>query len=151
MRSHVIDMGRKALARRRQELGPEICGDLQRMIVLRVIDNKWMTHLDDMEDLRKGIGLRAYGQRDPLVEYKLVGYEVFQQNVVEELKEDVVRYMFRVQVVKEPRAAAPVVRKPQPGVVTPAGQAGAEKTLGRNDPCPCGSGKKYKRCCGRDS
>ena len=151
LRNHVIDMGRKALARRRQELGPEICGDLQRMIVLRVIDNKWMTHLDDMEDLRKGIGLRAYGQRDPLVEYKLVGYEVFQQNVVEELKEDVVRYMFRVQVVKEPRAAAPVVRKPQPGVVTPAGQAGAEKTLGRNDPCPCGSGKKYKRCCGRDS
>ena len=151
LRSQVVDMGRKALARRRQELGPEICRDLQRMIVLRVIDNKWMTHLDDMEDLRKGIGLRAYGQRDPLVEYKLVGYEVFQQNVVEELKEDVVRYMFRVQVVREPRPAATVTHKPQPGVVTPSGQPGADKSVGRNDPCPCGSGKKYKRCHGRDA
>ena len=151
LRNHIVDMGRKALARRRQELGPGICRDLQRMIVLRVIDNKWMTHLDDMEDLRKGIGLRAYGQRDPLVEYKLVGYEVFQQNVVEELKEDVIRYMFRVQVITEPRSQATVVHKPQPGTVTASGPSISEKSVGRNDPCPCGSGKKYKRCCGRDA
>jgi preprotein translocase subunit SecA len=137
---------RAAYAEREKELGAELLRQVERSVVLSVIDNKWREHLSDMDYLRAGIGLRAMGQRDPLVEYQKEGYEMFSE-LVEAAKRDTVRYLFRVQLAQaQPPAAqrakpvAPV--QPQPGSV------GAADKVGRNDPCPCGSGKKYKRCHG---
>ncbi|MBS4055040.1 MAG: preprotein translocase subunit SecA [Thermaerobacter sp.] len=149
LRDEINELCLAALARRQSEVGAELFNDLKRVVLLRMVDTKWMSHLDNMEELRQGIGLRAYGQKDPLVEYKLESYEMFQQ-MIAEIKQDVVRYVFRVQVVGEPQAAPVVKVRP---TASPAPQAAPRdsKLLGRNDPCPCGSGKKYKKCCGRES
>ena len=144
------ELSRAALAERARTVGGDIWHDLKRVIILRMVDTKWTNHLDNMDELRQGIGLRAYGQKDPLVEYKLEAFDMFTQ-MVEEIKADVVRYLFRVQVVTEPRVAP--AGRPQP-VPPPrsSGKATANPTtIGRNDPCPCKSGKKYKKCCGRDA
>lgn len=133
---------------REQELGEENIRHIEKVILLRIVDDKWMDHLDAMDQLRQGIGLRAYGQKDPLVEYKFEGYEMF-QNMIAGVQEDVVRYIFRVSIVEEPvqqhqnvvenRYAEDVQNQP----------VKVENRIGRNDPCPCGSGKKYKKCCGQ--
>jgi len=143
------NIGQQALVEREQELGTEIFRDLERVIVLRMVDSKWMSHLDDMEELRQGIGLRAYGQRDPLVEYKLEAYDMF-QHMIEEIKQDVIRYLFKVQVVTQPtaRSTATIRATSAPQPVTGDVET---KSVGRNDPCPCGSGKKFKKCCGKDA
>ncbi len=134
---------------REEELGSETMRDLERFILLRVVDTKWMDHLDAMDQLRQGIGLRAYGQKDPLVEYKFEAYHMFQE-MIRSIQEDVVRYLYRVRLVpaKEERRVHRVVESRGEGDVrrTPVR---AERRVGRNDPCPCGSGKKYKRCCGK--
>jgi len=148
LKEEILNLAEQALEKRNQEVGPEIMRDLKRVILLRMVDSKWMAHLDNMDELRQGIGLRAYGQKDPLVEYKLEAYEMFQQ-MIAEIKHDVVKYMFTVQVVAEPRIA-PAARVQQTTAPQPAGQPAMSKEIGRNDPCPCGSGKKYKKCCGRD-
>ncbi|MFZ5590908.1 MAG: preprotein translocase subunit SecA [Bacillota bacterium] len=140
-----------AYRRREQELGSEQMRELERLVLLKVVDEKWMDHLDAMDQLREGIGLRAYGQKDPLVEYKIEAYEMF-NNMIASLQEDTVRYLFRVQVVQ----AAPPPRQrhmvenryAEEGERRPVRR---EQKVGRNDPCPCGSGKKYKKCCGRDA
>ena len=121
---------------------------LERLVLLRVIDSKWMDHLRDMDEVRTGIGLRAYGQRDPLLEYKFEAFELFQA-MVNSIREDSLRFLMRVRLVRQEE----VQRQRQ--MVTnrePDGQRQphrAANKVGRNDPCPCGSGKKYKRCCGR--
>jgi preprotein translocase subunit SecA len=139
----------QAYRQRQAELGAETMQQLMRFLILRVVDSKWMAHLDAMDELRDGIGLRAYAQKDPLVEYQLESYEMFEQ-MSEEIKHDVVRYLFHVQVREAPRAQA-VARPTQATAPQPAGQpAKTKQTVGRNDPCPCGSGKKYKKCCGRN-
>ncbi|MBT9158442.1 MAG: Protein translocase subunit SecA [Firmicutes bacterium] len=153
LKEEINDLCLAALSARQAEVGEELFADLKRVVILRMVDTKWMNHLDNMEELRQGIGLRAYGQRDPLVEYKLESYDMFQQ-MIAEVKQDVVRYVFRVQVVSDPEAA-PVARPRPVAPITPprlpqSSQAQSGKVLGRNDPCPCGSGKKYKKCCGRD-
>jgi len=104
-----------------------------------------MGHLDAMDQLRNGIGLRAYGQRDPLVEYKFEAYNMFNQ-MVEEIQEDIVRHMYHVVIMERPEERKDLVtnRSEESGPK----QAQANK-IGRNDPCPCGSGKKYKKCCGK--
>ena len=133
---------------REEELGTEMMRDLERFILLRVVDNKWMDHLDAMDQLRTGIGLRAYGQRDPLVEYKFEAYNMFQE-MIEGIQEDVVRYLYKVRVVpreQEQRVKHVAENYGDNGERTPV-KVG--KKIGRNAPCPCGSGKKYKRCCGR--
>ena len=125
--------------------------ELERVVTLRVVDEYWMDHLDAMTDLRQGIGLRAYGQNDPVVEYKREGYEMF-ENMIDSIREEIVRRMFLVQV--KPQAE---IKREKVAKVTSEGGAG-DKTVkrqpqvrkakvGRNDPCPCGSGKKYKNCC----
>jgi preprotein translocase subunit SecA len=146
LREHLIELGGQALTRRERELGSDLMRDLERHIVLRMVDEKWMDHLEAMEDLRRGIGLRAYGQRDPLIEYKTEGYEMFQRNVIEELKQDVVRYLFRAQVVTQPGTTVRSTPAPQVSAAGPV-----SKAAGRNDPCPCGSGKKFKKCCGKEA
>ena len=133
---------------REEELGTEMMRDLERFILLRVVDNKWMDHLDAMDQLRTGIGLRAYGQKDPLVEYKFEAYNMFQE-MIEGIQEDVVRYLYKVRVVpqeQEQRVKHVAENYGDNGERTPV-RVG--KKIGRNDPCPCGSGRKYKRCCGR--
>ena len=136
--------------------GPEIMRELENLVMLKVVDSHWMEHLDAMDALREGIGLRAYGQRDPLVEYKFEAYDMFEA-MKEAIVDDVVRYMYRVNVVTQPAVEDHLSHASvnNPNVDGTDEQAKepvrAEHAVGRNDPCPCGSGKKYKNCCGKNS
>lgn len=130
-----------------KSLGSEQMRELERVIMLRVVDDKWMDHLDAMDQLRQGIGLRAYGQKDPLVEYKMEGYQMF-QNMVNSIREDVVRYVFRLTVVEQPEERHQNVVENR-YEDAPKAPVQVSEGPGRNDPCPCGSGKKYKKCCGQ--
>ncbi|NLN87389.1 MAG: preprotein translocase subunit SecA [Syntrophomonadaceae bacterium] len=132
---------------REQELGSELMREIEKAIMLRIIDNKWMDHIDAMDQLRNGINLRAYAQRDPLVEYKFEAYEAF-QDMVYAIKEDVVRYVLRVKVAARPEEKRMVTNQ---GESTRKNPVQVEKKIGRNEPCPCGSGRKYKKCCGRNA
>lgn len=141
---------------REQEIGSETLRTLEKLVMLRVVDDKWMEHLDAMDMLREGIGLRAYGQRDPLVEYKVEAYDMFQA-MIESIQDDVVRYMYRVNVVSKPTVSdhlqnAQAVKADDSDEETSVKRKPIVKKdeIGRNEPCPCGSGKKYKQCCGRN-
>ena len=129
---------------------PEQIRELERVVLLKVIDRKWMDHIDDMDQLRQGIGLQAYGQRDPKVEYKMIGYEMFDE-MTRSIEEDTVRTILHVKleqkVEREQVAKVTGTNKDDTGVRAP--KTRAEKKVYPNDPCPCGSGKKYKQCCGR--
>ena len=129
---------------------PEMMRELERVILLKVIDRKWMDHIDDMEQLRQGIGLQAYGQRDPLVEYKLNGYEMFDE-MTDNIRQDAVRLLLRVKieqkVEREQVAKVTGTNKDDSGPRAPKKRE--NNKVYPNDPCPCGSGKKYKQCCGR--
>lgn len=127
----------------------EMMREVERVILLKVIDKKWMAHIDDMEQLKQGIGLMAYGQKDPVVEYRLSGYDMFDE-LTENIKEETVRLMFRVKleqnVEREQVAKVTGTNKDDSGPRTPKQRTAAK--IYPNDPCPCGSGKKYKQCCG---
>ncbi|MBU1038086.1 MAG: preprotein translocase subunit SecA [Candidatus Omnitrophica bacterium] len=160
-----------------KELGPEMARHLEKMILLQVVDSKWKDHLYAMDSLREGIGLRAYGQRDPLIEYQHEGYNMF-MDMIGRIKEEAIEYLFKIKAVKETKKEPSVFdfskqqlmheEKTQfEGVSAEgrskeaanyAGQLPEQHTapfkrqgdkVGRNDPCPCGSGKKYKKCCGK--
>ncbi len=163
---------------REEELGEESMRQLEKLVLLRTVDSKWMDHLDAMDELRQGIGLRAYGQKDPLMEYKYEGYDAF-QNMVAAIREEAVRLIQRVQIKEKPerRNVARVEGtsghgEAQHGVSAAGGGAVSEgegskaqarsdqpskpvtvvrkeRKVGRNEPCPCGSGSKYKKCCGK--
>ena len=128
---------------------PEQLRELERVVLLKVIDNKWMDHIDDMDQLRQGIGLQAYGQKDPVVEYKMSAYEMFNA-MTQAIQEDTVRLLYHVRVEQK-------IEREQVAQVTGTNKDdSAHKPMQRkeqkvypNDPCPCGSGKKYKQCCGR--
>ena len=129
---------------------PEHLREIERVILLKVIDAKWMDHIDDMDQLRQGIGLQAYGQRDPLVEYKMMGYDMFGE-MTAAIAKDTVRLLFNVRieqkVEREQVAKVTGTNKDESAAHTPMKRE--EKKVYPNDPCPCGSGKKYKQCCGR--
>jgi preprotein translocase subunit SecA len=129
---------------------PETIREIERVILLKVIDRKWMDHIDDMDQLRQGIGLQAYGQRDPLVEYKLSGYEMFDE-MTKNIKEDTVRLLFHVHIQEkvEREQVAKVTGTNKDDSVAKAPVKKMEAKVYPNDPCPCGSGKKYKNCHGR--
>ena len=145
-------------AAREAEFSPSIMRELEKVVMLRVVDNKWMEHLDHMDMLRQGINLRAYGQRNPLVEYKIEGYNMFEE-MIHQIQTDIAKLMYRVSVVTEER------RQVEDRLATAQASHGSEvekaeakpvkkapvrsEHIGRNDPCPCGSGKKYKNCCGK--
>ena len=145
-------------ASREEEISPEIMRELENLVMLKVVDNHWMEHLDAMDMLREGVGLRAYGQKDPLVEYKFEAFDMFEA-MIEAIEDDVVKYMYRVNVISQPSMTMddplenatmnnPTVDTPEEEAVKqPVVNKGPE--VGRNDPCPCGSGKKYKNCCGK--
>ncbi|MGN0557618.1 MAG: SEC-C metal-binding domain-containing protein, partial [Acutalibacteraceae bacterium] len=146
-----------ALARyeeREADIGSDLMREVERMILLRSVDTHWMEHIDAMEELRNGIRLRAYGQHDPVVEYRNEGYDMFSE-MNESIREETAKRILNVHVQREED-----VKREQVAKVT--GESGGDdgtvkkqpvkvgKKVGRNDPCPCGSGKKYKKCCGRD-
>ena len=172
------DLGRDALIedlkklvhdgyeRKEQELGSELMRFLEKTFMLQVIDHHWKDHLLGMDHLRDGIGLRGYGQKDPLIEYKKEGYDLF-AGMMQRIKSDALERLFRVQAVRQeappeqqqaapPPPPPPVIARPQPTLTLNRGEAAeapktverADDKVGRNDPCPCGSGKKYKKCHG---
>ena len=124
--------------------------ELERVILLKVIDHKWMDHIDDMDQLRQGIGLQAYGQRDPLVEYKMSGFDMFDE-MTAAIQEDTVKLLFHVKVEQkvEREEVAKVTGTNKDDTAKAAPKKRATEKVYPNDPCPCGSGKKYKQCCGR--
>ncbi len=132
--------------------GEERMRELERVVMLRVIDQKWMDHIDDMDQMRQGIGLHAYAQRDPLMEYKFTAYDMFEE-MSQHIQEDTLKILYRVRIqteVKREEVAKPMFTNKDDSAVKQPKKRTAEK-VGRNDPCPCGSGKKYKQCCGRNA
>ena len=140
-------------ARKEAELGEPLMRELERVMMLRVVDEYWMDNIDAMQELRQGIGLRAYGQNDPVVAYKKEGYEMF-ESMIAAIQAETIRRIFLARV----QVGATTVKRERVAKVTgeSAGSDGTVKKqpvkkgqkVGRNDPCPCGSGKKYKKCCG---
>ena len=136
---------------RAKELGPAM-QELERVALLRNVDIHWMNHIDAMDELKRGISLRSYAQRDPVVDYRLEGFEMFDE-MISTIRADTVRMILTVRIKKEEGPKREQVAKP---TISSHGEDGAAaaKTpvrknakVGRNDPCPCGSGKKYKNCC----
>ncbi len=135
------------------EYGSEMMRELERVITLRVVDTKWMAHIDDMDQMRQGIMLRALAQRDPLIEYQFVSYDMFEE-LSNNIQNDIVKTLFHIQIVT-PEKSLEREQVAQPTSTNMDESTGGttkvrkEPKIGRNDPCPCGSGKKYKQCCGR--
>ena len=145
-------------AKREEDLGESITRELERVVLLKEVDTKWMDHIDAMDELKKGISLRSYGQKDPVVEYRIEGFDMFDE-MIASIREETVKILllapFRKPNSAQPQEAPKREQVAQPtatssdGTVTPATIKRQGKKVGRNDPCPCGSGKKYKNCCGR--
>ena len=126
--------------------GEKIIRELERVVMLKVVDTKWMAHIDDMQELKRGISLRSYGQKNPVVEYRYEGFDMFDA-MVESIREDTVRMLLTIQVQGVAPQREQVAKPDAPNAGSPEVKA-ASKKVGPNDPCPCGSGKKYKKCCG---
>lgn len=154
MKKQLIDRGHKRYEERETELGEELMRELERMVLLQVVNTKWMDHIDAMDELRRGIGLRSYGQKDPVIAYRDEGYEMFDE-MTRSIREDTVKHMLTLRV----RGEEDTQRQASPQeAVASGGSDGSEagrtyrrtaRKVGRNEPCPCGSGKKYKKCCGQ--
>ena len=145
-------------AKREAELGENITRELERVVLLKEVDTKWMDHIDAMDELKKGISLRSYGQKDPVVEYRIEGFDMFDEmnaSIREETAKILLLAPFRKPGAEPPKEApkreqvAKPISTSSDGTVAPATVKRQGKKIGRNDPCPCGSGKKYKNCCGR--
>jgi preprotein translocase subunit SecA len=134
-----------AFNEKKEELTEEMSSEVIKFILLRTIDYWWREHLYDMDYLKEGINLRAYGQKDPLVEYKIEGYKLF-QHTLQMIKEQSLMYFYNIKVVEDDS-----VRRDHSDVKPAAQPSGSRVKVGRNDPCPCGSGLKYKKCCGKNS
>ena len=150
------DQAHKVYKQKEEAVGPSIMRELERVILLRNVDSKWMEHIDAMTELRNGIGLRAYGQHDPVIEYKREGFDMFDA-MVDSIREDTVRMIFLAQVRRQEEPKREQVAHETSAIGADDGSETkqeprhVEKKVGRNDPCPCGSGLKYKKCCGKDS
>ncbi|MBP1764532.1 MAG: secA [Firmicutes bacterium] len=144
------DAAVEAYDAREAMFGPDNMRELEKVVMLKVVDSKWMDHLDAMDMLRQGIGLRAYGQKNPLIEYKLEAFDMFQA-MIENIQDEVVKYIYRVNIITQPQAEDRLSQAhASHGEEETAKQPLVNKDhIGRNELCPCGSGKKYKRCCGK--
>ena len=132
---------------------PEQIREIERVVLLKVIDRKWMDHIDDMDQLKQGIGLQAYGQKDPVIQYKMMGYDMF-DTMTQGITEDTVRLLMHIQVeqkVEREQVAKVTGTNKDDGPSVKGTVKRVEKKIYPNDPCPCGSGKKYKNCCGRQA
>ena len=137
--------------RKEQDIGSEMMRELERVVLLRAVDKNWMDHIDAMDDLRGSIGLQAYAQHDPVVEYRNIGYDMF-EGMNEDIREDTVRMVFTMRIRKGEEIKRKEVATPMSEGRSGEKQAtvrNESKKVGRNDPCPCGSGLKYKKCCGK--
>lgn len=141
----------KLYEKKEAEFQPEQIRELERVILLKVIDQKWMDHIDDMDQLRQGIGLQAYGQRDPLVEYKMAGYDMFNA-MMASVRETTVRLLLHARIEQKNAEREQVAKVTGTNKDDSTANMPKKRTADKiypNDPCPCGSGKKYKQCCGR--
>ena len=149
LKGYIIDVSQKFYAEKEEQIGEEQMREIERVIMLMVVDRKWMDHIDAMDQLRQGIGIRSYGQQDPVRAYGAEGFEMFNE-MNESIKADVLKGLFNIQPagaeIERERAAVEVSTNVQDEQTTVV----KGKQVGRNDPCPCGSGKKYKKCCGRN-
>jgi len=153
LKSRIYEAAETEYKKREEDFGAEQMREIERIIMLRVIDQRWMDHIDDMDQMRQGISLRAYAQRDPLLEYKFVSFDMFEE-LSNNIQRDTARGMFHVRIATQPekreQVATPLATNKED-----SNQRGPIKRktakIGRNDPCPCGSGKKYKQCCGANA
>lgn len=151
------ERGHELYNKKEEELGESIMRDLERMVLLRNVDTKWMDHIDAMDELKKGIGLRGMAQKDPVVEYRLEGYDMFDE-MTAAIREDTVRMMLTLKIRRQEDVERRQTAKVTSTTTTDVADEEKKKTetvvkpkkVGRNDPCPCGSGKKYKKCCGKN-
>ena len=170
MRDEIVASLKARYDKKAEELTPEIAGGLVRYVVLNTLDDAWRDHLLAMDELRRGIGLRAIGQKDPLLEYQFESYNLFQEMMLR-VRESFAEQFFRVRVVSEEERRSPRRVSEGRDFVLPGFGRGQEDAVpeelprgegrpepirkgprvGRNDPCPCGSGKKYKHCCGKNA
>ena len=148
VKQYVKDIAIARYHAREEELGSEVFHELERIILLKNVDVKWMEHLDAMDQLRQGINLRAYAQRNPVDEYKNEAFDMFSQ-MIGEIQLDTVRMIYRVNVVERPQERTDILNATHGDEKTVKKPVVKKDKVGRNDPCPCGSGKKYKNCCGR--
>ena len=149
------DRAEKIYAAREAQFTSPITREIERVVLLRNVDMKWMQHIDDMEELKRGMHLRGYAQKDPVIEYRIEGFDMFDA-MIESIREDTVKMMFtiRLRTNEEPKreqVAKPAQESRGESDGTLENRPRTVKKVGRNDPCPCGSGKKYKKCCGRDA
>ena len=139
------------------EVGEKEIKELERVVMLKVVDEKWMNHIDNMDELKNGIGLRAYGQKDPVVQYRIEGSDMFEQ-MIEDIRTDVVKILLNIhksgdttrkETVQITKASQENLNNLDNDTVRKETVKNNEPKVGRNDLCPCGSGKKYKQCCGK--
>jgi preprotein translocase subunit SecA len=154
IRAELKTRAHEKYTRREEEFGEKIMREMERVILLKNVDTKWMDHIDAMSELKQGIYLRSYGQKDPVIEYRLEGFEMFDE-MIASIREDTVKMLFLFQIRREEEPKREQVAKPTEAIHGDDGTAGnktvrktTSQTVGRNDPCPCGSGKKYKKCHG---
>ncbi|WP_251861544.1 preprotein translocase subunit SecA [Clostridium sp. Marseille-Q2269] len=150
IKQKLLETAEQIYANKEKEIGEEQIREIERVVLLRVVDTKWMDHIDDMDHLKQGIGLRAYRQQDPVQAYQFEGSEMFDE-MIYNIKVDTIRYLFHVEIEKAPEREK-VVRETSTNYEDDSVKkqpVKKENRIGRNDPCPCGSGKKYKNCCGR--
>ena len=145
---------RKIYGSQESDFGPELWPELLRWVMLKHVDNQWKDHLLGMDHLKEGIGLRGYGQREPLKEYQREGFELFGE-MIERISSETVRELYRVKLAR-PEEVAELTRPEETPLTLSHSEEAPDRTvkrtdkkIGRNAPCPCGSGKKYKKCCGR--
>ncbi|MDD5447779.1 MAG: SEC-C metal-binding domain-containing protein, partial [Actinomycetota bacterium] len=146
----LIDDALSFYRQRGEELGSEKMRELERLVMLEIIDNRWREHLYELDYLREGIGLRGIAGKDPLVAYQLEAYEMFEQ-MTESIREDFTRYIFHAQRVEAEKSKTPLKVIESSSKKSPSPSPSHTSKVGRNDPCPCGSGKKYKKCCGANA
>ncbi|MCX7781750.1 MAG: SEC-C metal-binding domain-containing protein, partial [Negativicutes bacterium] len=147
LREELLQVAETHYNEREERFGADNMRELEKVVMLKVVDAKWMDHLDAMDMLREGIGLRAYGQKDPLIEYKIEAYDIFQQ-MIENIQDDIVRYIYHVNIITQPEDHLQHAQASH-GENAAAREPVHKEHIGRNEQCPCGSGKKYKKCCGK--
>ncbi|MDD3706387.1 MAG: SEC-C metal-binding domain-containing protein, partial [Clostridiaceae bacterium] len=146
----IMDRAVKIYENKESQVDVQAMREVERVALLRSVDTKWIDHIDAMDQLREGISLRAYGQKDPVQAYQMEGYDIFLEPI-RNIKEDTIRFIYNVNISNMPKrekVAEPVVTNQEGSVRKPVVK---EEKTGRNDPCPCGSGKKYKKCCGANN
>lgn len=147
----LVERAEKLYQMREQKFTSPIMREIERVVLLRIVDTKWMQHIDDMEELKRGMYLRSYAQKDPVVEYRIEGFDMFDE-MIESIREDTVKLMYTIQIRTNEEPKRQQVAKPVEPQGSDASMPNKVRTVknrpGRNDPCPCGSGKKYKKCCG---